>query len=55
MKINSWFTLENIWLNVEGFVVQLKEWWSSYNVEDKHDVILANKLWDVRIILKNEY
>lgn len=52
MKINSWFTLENIWLNFEGFVVQLKEWWTSYNVQDKDDVVLANKLWAVRIILR---
>jgi hypothetical protein len=33
-----------MWLQVEGFVEQVKRWWESYSVEGNPSYVLARKL-----------
>jgi len=49
---NRYFKFENMWLNYEGFVEQVKMWWMSYEFSGLPSFILANKLKDLKIDLK---
>lgn len=40
----SYFKFENMWLQHDGFIDKVKEWWQSYNVNGSPDYILAQKL-----------
>lgn len=40
----SYFKFENMWLQFEGFVDKLKNWWQSYNFSGRADFILLQKL-----------
>jgi hypothetical protein len=38
------FRFENMWLQEEGFVEQVKRWWDSYQVEGNPSYVMARKL-----------
>ena len=38
------FRFENMWLSVEGFREQVKEWWDGYKVRGSLSCVLAKKL-----------
>lgn len=40
----SYFKFENWWLNQEGFVERIKDWWNAFEFYGKPDYILACKL-----------
>lgn len=42
--VRSYFKFENWWLQTEGFLDRVKEWWSSIVCEGRPDFILAFKL-----------
>lgn len=39
----SYFKFENMWLQVEGFVDKIEEWWHSYSIRRSPDFILVQK------------
>jgi len=41
---SSYFKFENMWLQAEGFLDSVKNWWSSYEVEGSPDFVLVQKL-----------
>nr|XP_016432311.1 PREDICTED: uncharacterized protein LOC107758975 [Nicotiana tabacum] len=40
----SYFKFENMWLQAEGFMNKVKEWWLSYAIDGSPDFILLQKL-----------
>jgi hypothetical protein len=46
------FKFENMWLQAEGFVEQVKMWWGSYIYEDTSSHVLAQKLKSLKVDLK---
>jgi len=48
-----YFKFENMWLKYEGFVEQIKKWWSSYECSGLPSHILAFKLKALKTDLKN--
>lgn len=44
IPMRSYFKFENWWLQTEGFLDRVKEWWSSIVCEGRPDFILAFKL-----------
>ncbi|KAG6653845.1 hypothetical protein CIPAW_05G104700 [Carya illinoinensis] len=38
------FKFENMWLKTDGFVELIRQWWSSYQLEDTPSNVLAGKL-----------
>lgn len=44
-KMNpSYFKFENMWLQVDGFMKKIEEWWGSYDLNGSPDFILTQKL-----------
>ncbi|XP_019260140.1 PREDICTED: uncharacterized protein LOC109238161 [Nicotiana attenuata] len=41
---NPSYKFENMWLQAEGFMDKVKEWWLSYAIDGSHDFILMQKL-----------
>ncbi|WMV23105.1 hypothetical protein MTR67_016490 [Solanum verrucosum] len=48
----SYFKFENWWLESEGFIDRVREWWSSFNFTGKPDYRLACKLKSLKTKLK---
>ena len=48
----SYFKLESWWLEVEGFKDKVKEWWDSFNIEERAGYILAEKLKLLKVKMK---
>ncbi|KAH0658710.1 hypothetical protein KY289_027458 [Solanum tuberosum] len=48
----SYFKFENWWLQSEGFVDRVKDWWSSFRYSGKPDYVLACKLKALKHKLK---
>jgi len=46
------FKFENMWLNSESFVDNVKQWWDSYHCQGSLSFILASKLKALKIDLK---
>lgn len=52
VKINSYFKFENMWLQVEGFMERLKEWWENYDATGSPDEVLMQKVERLRRDIK---
>uniref|UniRef100_A0A0V0HAJ5 Putative ovule protein n=1 Tax=Solanum chacoense TaxID=4108 RepID=A0A0V0HAJ5_SOLCH len=50
--VRSYFKFENWWLQIEGFLDRVKEWWTSFDCEGRTDFILAFKLKALKIKLR---
>ncbi|WMV30152.1 hypothetical protein MTR67_023537 [Solanum verrucosum] len=48
----SYFKFENWWLQSEGFVDRVREWWSSFSYTGRPDYVLACKLKALKLKLK---
>ncbi|WMV46111.1 hypothetical protein MTR67_039496 [Solanum verrucosum] len=48
----SYFKFENWWLQSEGFVDRVREWWSSFRYTGRPDYVLACKLKALKLKLK---
>jgi hypothetical protein len=46
------FKFENMWLQVKGFVEQVKRWWGSYIYEGTSSHVFAQKLKALKVELK---
>ena len=46
------FRFENMWLRVEGFMDNVKDWWQSYSFKGKPSFVLAKKLQALKYDLK---
>ncbi|KAG5611511.1 hypothetical protein H5410_022792 [Solanum commersonii] len=49
----SYFKFEGWWLEIEGFNERIKDWWTSFEFEGRHDFILASKLKAMKTKLKD--
>ena len=50
--MRSYFKFENWWLQTEGFLDRIKEWWRSFDCEGRPDFILAFQLKTLKIELR---
>jgi hypothetical protein len=46
-----YFKFENMWLKSEGFVVRVKQWWTSYHFQGSLIYILARKFKALKVYL----
>ncbi|KAG5622396.1 hypothetical protein H5410_007614 [Solanum commersonii] len=51
-KNKNYFKFENWWLEIEGFIDRVKNWWSSFNFLGRLDYVLACKLKALKHKLK---
>jgi hypothetical protein len=52
VRSSRYFKFENMWLKSEGFVEQVKQWWTSYNFQGSPSFILASKLKALKTDMK---
>lgn len=49
----AYFKFENWWLQTEGFIDRIEEWWKSFTCQGRPDFILAYKLKALKAKLKD--
>lgn len=54
VRSTKYFKFENMWLQYEGFVKQVKTWWMSYSFQGSLNLIMAWKLRALKTDMKKQ-